>query len=42
MTISFFGSVSAAQRRDIEAEGERLLAFLAGDAATRELRFAEG
>jgi hypothetical protein len=42
MTVSFFGTVSPELRREIEAEGQRLLAFLAADAATRELQFAGG
>jgi hypothetical protein len=40
MTVEFFGPVTAAQRADVEAEGARLLAFLAPDAERSEVRLA--
>jgi Winged helix DNA-binding domain len=42
MTVTLAQAVSAAQRADLEAEGERLFAFVAGDREARELRIVAG
>jgi hypothetical protein len=42
MTVTLAQPVSAVQRVDLEAEGERLSAFVAADADARELRIVTG
>jgi hypothetical protein len=42
MTVTLAQPVSAEQRLDLEAEGERLFAFVAGDADPREIRIVGG
>jgi hypothetical protein len=42
MTVTLAQPISAAQRVDVETEGERLLDFIASDVETREVRIAAG
>jgi len=41
MTVTFAQPISAQQRVDIEAEGERMFAFVAAEAEAREIRLVE-
>jgi hypothetical protein len=42
MTVTLAQPISAEQRVDVEAEGQRLFAFVAGDADAREIRIIVG